>query len=64
MENVATYIFTQATYIVQSTISMHARHANAGGSGGMPAGKLWKTGTLRLNLGAFQDLRNYSYKSF
>ena len=25
-------------------------------SGGMPPGKVWKTGTQTLNLGAFQDL--------
>ena len=54
-KNVATHIYTQATYIVQRTISMQGM-LMLRDLGVCPPGKFWKTSTPRLNLGAFQDL--------
>ena len=43
-----------ANYCVKH--NQDAKHANAGGSGGMPPGKFWKSDPLRLNLMAFRVL--------
>ena len=48
-------IDTQANQLYCVKYNQHAKHASARVSGGMHLGKVWKTGTHRLNLGAFQD---------
>ena len=56
MHGKCSYPYIHTGYLYCAKHNQHARLVNAGGSEAWPPGKFWKTATLRLNLGAFQDL--------